>query len=144
MSDFEVWCRYHINDTNPESLLVAEQVWDILQAEIERLRESLIRTDNENCRVSQLRVESVQREQQKNREIKRLKKASKWISVDERLPEHSSDVLFFSAEIGSVEAGFFDGAYFGDAVSEPVMDVTHWQPLPEPPKVQKEEEISND
>jgi hypothetical protein len=38
MSDFEVWCRYHINDTNPESLLVAEQVWDILQAEIERLK----------------------------------------------------------------------------------------------------------
>jgi hypothetical protein len=99
MSDFEVWCRYHINDTNSESLLVAEQVWDILQAEIERL------------------------------------KASKWISVDERLPEYSSDVLFFSAEIGSVEAGFFDGAYFGDAVGEPVMDVTHWQPLPDPPKV---------
>jgi hypothetical protein len=44
-----------------------------LEADNARLRDSLIRTDNENCRVSKLRFEAVRRGQQKDREIERLK-----------------------------------------------------------------------
>jgi hypothetical protein len=46
--------------------------------------------------------------------------APKWISVKERLPEDGIEVLFYSpkTEINCCFVG----------------DVTHWMPLPEPPK----------
>lgn len=52
------------------------------------------------------------------------RKQSEWISVDERLP---------------------DEAYFGNGLfrwsdNEEFVPVTHWMPLPQPPKMRKEDE----
>lgn len=62
----------------------------------------------------------------------------KWISVKERLPEHSQAVMVYIADRGSVMLTHF----FGDfalarvGVESGFSDhgVTHWMPLPEPPK----------
>ncbi len=57
---------------------------------------------------------------------------SNWISVDDRLPEHLESALCYRPDAGFEtrrvqlykERSGFDGIY----------KVTHWQPLPEPPK----------
>lgn len=65
-----------------------------------------------------------------------------WISVEDRLPQ-AGQVVKYKAEIwrfGSMDridsfSGVFDGEYFGDAdYDDHYENVTHWQPLPEPPK----------
>jgi len=74
-----------------------------------------------------------------------------WISVDDRLPSNDDDVLVFPApnnETGVITASYnpWGGQYgkkwmyceyasnYGDEYYEAT--VTHWQPLPEPPKRQ--------
>lgn len=62
--------------------------------------------------------------------------AMKWIPVTERLPEKNMRVLMCSKQ-GGIAEGVYAGAwiqYRWDAVG---MDVTHWMPLPEPPKEEK-------
>lgn len=64
-----------------------------------------------------------------------------WISVKDRLPEMNKTVLIVRS--GSVEIGFYnakdkrfyvpnESAFDGWPI--PVDGVTHWMPLPEPPK----------
>ena len=50
-----------------------------------------------------------------------------WISVTERLPDVGKFVLIYN-EINGVCLDYHDGVTFG------YYDVTHWMPLPEPPK----------
>ena len=50
-----------------------------------------------------------------------------WISVDDRLPDVGKFVLIYN-EINGVRMDYHDGATFG------YYDVTHWMPLPNPPK----------
>lgn len=70
-----------------------------------------------------------------------------WISVEERLPEcenmAETEALLFMTSAGRVEAGYFGrGSVWRDVyfrhyrtcVGWDVSDVTHWMPLPEPPK----------
>lgn len=66
---------------------------------------------------------------------------SEWISVDDRLPE--ADGLFLVASRGAVLMDYYDSAIArmycspirGFERSEPDLGgVTHWMPLPEPPK----------
>lgn len=58
----------------------------------------------------------------------------KWISVDERLPDKPMKYLVYT--IGE-KTGRFDIAYYGgyyDGFSVLYGTVTHWMPLPQPPK----------
>ncbi len=58
----------------------------------------------------------------------------KWISVEERLPERECLAIGWQDEmlIGNV---YRSGAgYACESDGEYLMDVTHWMPLPEPPK----------
>ena len=58
----------------------------------------------------------------------------KWISVKERLPTEG-DVVFGWLEINAgLILLYRDGAFLDLAFEEPTMLVTHWMPLPEPPK----------
>jgi hypothetical protein len=58
---------------------------------------------------------------------------SKWISVKDRLPEKLKDVLVIRMNgEPDIEFLFYDGTWVGD--TEGKQDVTHWMPLPQPPK----------
>lgn len=57
---------------------------------------------------------------------------SQWISVKDRLPECGVEVITFRCESGfSIESRNELGFYFDYDILD---DVTHWMPLPEPPK----------
>lgn len=74
-----------------------------------------------------------------------------WISVKERLPSDSVGwVTVYGCILSrwSVQPGFYDknnnewvsrfiGRYMDDDGYAPFEDVTHWMPLPEPPKEEK-------
>ena len=66
---------------------------------------------------------------------------SKWISVSERLPENGSNVLGYSYdEDGSrIFPANYDNGWWHDCFFNiRIITVTHWMPLPEPPKEEKE------
>lgn len=73
-----------------------------------------------------------------HRQIDRLKKQNKWISVDERLPEKSGEVLIYKPNYVDVlpysrKHQAFNA--YDDLVSvDYAIAVTHWMPLPKPPK----------
>ena len=51
----------------------------------------------------------------------------RWIPVTERLPDVGTEVLVYSEDDG-ICVDYYGGDSFG------YYDVTHWMPLPEPPK----------
>ena len=65
-----------------------------------------------------------------------------WISCSERMPEETGDIIVVSDGIVmsgisySRRDGFYIAALEYDD-DEPIGGVTHWMPLPEPPKVAK-------
>lgn len=56
----------------------------------------------------------------------------KWISVDERLPEDRKDVLVYLKGGDFRVSHCAAGGYWQIWTRE--LDVTHWMPLPDPPK----------
>ena len=60
----------------------------------------------------------------------------KWIPVTERLPERGAEVLVCDTreDYVSVWEHIGDGLWFGNEVIWATEDITHWMPLPEPPK----------
>lgn len=68
--------------------------------------------------------------------VEQLEEAQpKWISVEEMLPDDCIDVLVFtrSGYTSSISiAHALKGRWFSKGI--PVETVTHWMPLPEPPK----------
>lgn len=67
---------------------------------------------------------------------------SKWISVSERLPEDDSNVLAYLriGEEGRIyPANYAKGVWWDCSFNTPATKTTtHWMPLPEPPKEEKE------
>jgi len=60
---------------------------------------------------------------------------SKWVSVDERLPDEGENVIVFDGKRQTVicNASLNEDKYFESAWGN-FFNVTHWQPLPNPPK----------
>jgi hypothetical protein len=58
-----------------------------------------------------------------------------WISVKDRLPEANSHVLVYPARGKEYQVWFFaaNGAWY-DECGWCARGITHWMPLPEPPK----------
>jgi hypothetical protein len=82
---------------------------------------------------------------------------SEWISVEERLPDVLDDYLVtiklkyaweteweYDVDVASlvVEGGYIDGIWdtLHDWIEGQECHVTHWMPLPEPPKMRKEDD----
>lgn len=63
-----------------------------------------------------------------------------WISTEERLPENGERVIAFSPQIGVLSLCLhrnIDGKWKYTGWDKPVHEsnkITHWMPLPEPPK----------
>ena len=71
-----------------------------------------------------------------------------WISVEERLPsekerrdKYGELVPFLVCEKDTEYPyrAFYDGTIWGDGFMK-IKGITHWMPLPEPPKMRKEDE----
>ena len=60
----------------------------------------------------------------------------KWIRVDERLPEQNTRVIGFMAWKGVTAIEYQNGHWYSIANLQPLPNeaVTHWMPLPDPPK----------
>lgn len=72
-------------------------------------------------------------------ELKKLRKKSKWIPCNERLPENNTDVIvcFYSGEVTEMrywENGIFQGIY-----EHTTKAIVAWMPLPEPYKEEEDE-----
>lgn len=70
---------------------------------------------------------------------KGYRKQSGWISVEERLPEPELPILIFTRKnryyVGYYYKAVVDTTYTGFYADSVKRDVTHWMPLPEPPKM---------
>lgn len=70
-----------------------------------------------------------------------------WISVEDKLPDKSQKVLAFYKALGEKNRIHNDliatnwRKSNGDFIPTAGYEVTHWMPLPEPPKEDKDEEI---
>ncbi len=71
-------------------------------------------------------------------DVVKMLKQSEWISVEERLPERLGYYLAYTTR-GTIEFARFYPYYVDD---KPQFDywITHWMPLPEPPKMKGGEE----
>ena len=58
----------------------------------------------------------------------------KWISVEERLPENDNDVLIMTPTGVSIGYCNIYCGYWADYINDEDDHITHWMPLPEPPK----------
>jgi len=59
----------------------------------------------------------------------------KWISIKDRLPPPEIEVLLFQPRFGCCVGSLQEWGDFTDCVEGLTMpNVTHWMPLPEPPK----------
>lgn len=62
---------------------------------------------------------------------------SEWISVKEELPEQFHVVIACRTNKAGervVEAGYYSGDGIWKTVAQPTKGVTHWMPMPKPPK----------
>jgi len=70
---------------------------------------------------------------------------NKWISIKDRLPEINSDTKLIVSEYSHYKNKKFVSVYyymgendwqnsFGESLDTSEYEVTHWMPLPEPPK----------
>ena len=66
---------------------------------------------------------------------------AKWIKIEDRLPTRDEDVLIYDGE--TISVGYHDGRVFMDYMNQDDMrvysnsKVTHWMPIPDPPKNEK-------
>ena len=62
-----------------------------------------------------------------------------WISVDDRLPESGKEGVLIALRWGEVDIGWCeDGRWSSEFINEyEDGEVTHWMPLPQPPKGEK-------
>ena len=61
---------------------------------------------------------------------------TKWISVNDRLPEFGEKVIVCDVDEDYVSAWEYRRNWYGDGISWDKDSVTHWMPLAQPPKVE--------
>lgn len=60
--------------------------------------------------------------------------APRWVRCEDELPKRGRLVLAYRGPIAMISAMYTDGCGWRDADLFPMQGVTHWMPLPEPPK----------
>ncbi|MGY6104287.1 DUF551 domain-containing protein [Pasteurella multocida] len=66
--------------------------------------------------------------------IVEYQKCDGWISVKDRLPSEREDILICTNR-GEIKIAWRDDVFFMSLLTYHLSSVTHWQPLPLPPKV---------
>ena len=68
-----------------------------------------------------------------------LAHSQQWISVSDRLPEKGADILVWC---GWVISAMYDGksTFYTEDGTNPIYQVTHWMPLPQPPITNRKDE----
>jgi uncharacterized small protein (DUF1192 family) len=131
-----------MNDTEIDRLeeyraILCERIEE-LEAEVERLKTELHDSNMERAHygdIAALKLGLLENE------IERLRAERRWVSVEERLPDTSDDVLILLTYesiygyivIGRCMDGRWHGAYSGQLEDG---EVRAWMPLPQPPVVQ--------
>ena len=133
----QVWNECEQSHTSPMS---AEQVEDISKtifASIDHYREA--------GRDDEFNIKSIAEYLQRHFATTPSVKAEGWVSVEDGLPEDGEDVLCISKSINCPVLSNYNNSAFEvkkyPCPSDRVLiayweDVTHWQPLPNPPKQQ--------
>ncbi|HDR1224593.1 TPA: DUF551 domain-containing protein [Pasteurella multocida] len=66
-------------------------------------------------------------------EIVEFPKYDGWISVKDRLPEEREDILIYTNK-GEIKLAYRYDCFFMSILSHHISTITHWRPLPPPPK----------
>lgn len=71
--------------------------------------------------------------------IEEAPKVGGWISVNDRMPDNGQDVLVYMADWGESRitgCNYYNGVWYDCIMNGVVVipNITHWMPLPEPPK----------
>ena len=85
--------------------------------------------------IEKFALEALDHIEHLQKRIEELEQERRWTSVDERLPNSSERVLIRMSNYYTVIASYFRNqkCWKNDAGAT-VHNVTHWQPLPQPPK----------
>ena len=67
-------------------------------------------------------------------ELRKLKDQTRWIPVTERLPEESGEYLAYCGEFDGICVVYYEILKTKSKWRTNWKQVTHWMPLPEPPK----------
>lgn len=78
-------------------------------------------------------AEAMLDEAEKRTDKERPEVLNDWVSVKDRLPEHLEPVTAYSVKGGVFHAWTVDGSRWRNHLYY-IDNVTHWQPLPSPPK----------
>ena len=94
---------------------------------VPKLRNDIKELKADNERLRDMWAEAVSKGSKADSQIPR------WIPVSERLPEQYESVIVWTSdrELGEAE---YDGKRFYWTSDDNYTDVSHWMPLPEPPK----------
>lgn len=117
-SPAKTFVYYDVNLEEYENLMTAESVGKVFHSTIKAVKEGCLHES----------------------EPEPAKESNGWISVDDKLPESRSEVLFYVKELDQIELGKYNDStgkwikphsdvYFMNGIGW----VTHWMPLPETP-----------
>lgn len=96
------------------------------------VREKLVELLDTNCGY----VDEVEAEVLADHLISNGVTVQEWISVKDRLPENVKEGLLIALRWGEVDIGWCEDGRWGSQFVDEYEDgeVTHWMPLPRPPK----------
>ena len=79
------------------------------------------------------------------KQLEEAKEATpKWIETISKLPENWTDVLVYNEDTKELSVGYYYDSLGWYLQNGELMEVTHWMPLPEPPKEVKPDAQNND
>ena len=96
------------------------------------VREKLVELLDTNCGY----VDEVEAEVLADHLISNGVTVQEWISVKDRLPENGKEGVLIALRWGEVDIGWCEDGRWGSEFVDEYEDgeVTHWMPLPKPPK----------
>ena len=108
--------------------------------ELERINKDMVRGQEKLCEyVASQRDKALETVYELGQRIAELEQERRWIPTSEKLPKSGERVLVRMSNFYIVIACYFDkNGYWKNDSGQEIFIVTHWQPLPQPPKMEEE------